>query len=320
MEARAGRNGPCTSVAPLGVGRQLFDAAAGVEQVLVPVGAAFDDGRLDQHHQLALLVDPVLRFEQVADDRDRAGARHLRLVVRGRLAHQAADGDHLAVLAAHHAVDFGGGRRRQRQRQAARGAEVDRLAHGGHLAHRRMHVQQDVPAGVDLRRHVQHHTGEEGLQLHAGAGGVAAVGQVGGGAHAGHVELVGADLQDRLLVVHRRHARAGQHVHAALRLEEGNQCGEITGLEGETEQRARALGGVRQREAGTGRDAVGADRRRLAAVERQGLQARARADEAGRHAVGVLAAEGRERGPVHAALELVVQLHFEDLRFQDHLP
>src|SRR5881398_906768 len=56
---------------------ELLDAAACIEQVVVPVAGAFDDGRLDQHHQLALLVHPLPGAEQRAQHRHPAGARQL---------------------------------------------------------------------------------------------------------------------------------------------------------------------------------------------------------------------------------------------------
>src|SRR5689334_18349534 len=86
-------------------------------QITAPTGAAVDDGRLDQDDQLALLRDPVLALEQVADDRNIPGHRHLRTFARRGLAHQAADGDDLAGLATHHAVGLGGIARRQGQVQ-----------------------------------------------------------------------------------------------------------------------------------------------------------------------------------------------------------
>ena len=54
----------------------------------------------------------------------------------------------------------------------------------------------------------------------------------------GDEELVGADLEHRLLVVERRDARAGQHLHLALRLEESEQRGEVRGLQREPEHAA----------------------------------------------------------------------------------
>ena len=67
--------------------------------------------------------------------------------------------------------------------------------------------------------------------------------------HFGNEELVGADLDHGLLVVERGYARAAQHLHIALRLQEVQQRGEVAGLEGQAVEAAaqRAGGHVQAR-------------------------------------------------------------------------
>ncbi|CAM5333878.1 hypothetical protein SSTU70S_04907 [Stutzerimonas stutzeri] len=72
-------------------------------------------------------------------------------------------------------------------------------------------------------------------------GGGAAGQRRGGGGHVGDEEFVGADLDHRFLIVQGRHARAGQHAHVALGLEQLQHAGEITVLHDGAEYATDAL-------------------------------------------------------------------------------
>ena len=140
----------------------------------------------------------------------------------------------------------------------------------------------------------------------------------------GDEELVGADLEHRLLVVERRDARAGQHVHVALRLEEGEQRGEVrrSGTPARTPRR-RVAG---WRRCAVPAAAIGACPRcrcRRAAAEDAG---RAVAEQPCRPAaVRKLADRHDPPGPSRKSAQLmpvwigVGQRDLDDLRFEHHL-
>lgn len=102
-----------------------------------------------------------------------------------------------------------------------------------------MHVQHDVVLAVDLRRDVERDPREEGLQGDRRRGYVARPGGGGRRADVGDVELVGADLEHRLLAIDAGNARARQHLNVALRFEEVEQSGKVGALESQAEE-ARA--------------------------------------------------------------------------------
>ena len=82
-------------------------------------------------------------------------------------------------------------------------------------------MQDDVSVFIDLRGDIERDTREKGLQgdirrHHIAAGAGRRI-----GADASYKEIVGADLEYRLLIVGCRDARAGQHLHVALSLKEG---------------------------------------------------------------------------------------------------
>ena len=134
--------------------------------------------------------------------------------------------------------------------------------------------------------------------------------------HVGHEELVGAGLDDGLLIVQRRDARARQHARIALRLEQLDERVEVADVERERERGAERLAREpRDRDCrapiGRGWPASGGASGGVAA------ELAATREIAARDHVAVrLLLHG---GPVHAGLEAVAERDLDDLRFEHHL-
>ena len=138
---------------------------------------------------------------------------------------------------------------------AAPGSEVYRSRNFGDLANRWMHVQRDVPALIDLRRHIENDALEIGRELRGDRCGR-------GGDHAGcsrrrhaqvrHEELIEADLKHGFLIIECGQPRTRKNLHNPLGLEETEQCREISSLQCQAEHGA---GGIRRGEGSRRRDA-----------------------------------------------------------------
>ncbi len=158
-------------------------------------------------------------------------------------------------------------------------------------------MQQHLALFVDLRRHIQRDAGEEGGQLHIGSL-VGHSGRVGGdgGGGVGDVVLVGPHLDHRLLVVGRRHPRAGEGIHIPLGLEQVDCDVEVAVGDLEAGPTAQST-----------EDLVGSD----------GQLGRRCRTTAGDALVAIPA--GGETAPVHPLLVTLVQGHLQDPRLQHHL-
>ena len=99
-------------------------------------------------------------------------------------------------------------------------------------------MQDDLVVLVDNRRHIQRDAGKERLHFYRRRSARNRSRRLRTAGHFRHEKLVRTDFEHRLLVIQRRDARAGQHMHITLRLQEIQQCGKIAGLECQTEQRA----------------------------------------------------------------------------------
>ena len=97
--------------------------------------------------------------------------------------------------------------------------------------------------------------------------------------HAGDEELVGARLDDGLLVVQRRHARARQHARAALRVEQLDEGVEVGGIERERERAAERVDDLPDDRDCPGSPATAAARRERIVIE--AARRRALAEERG---------------------------------------
>src|SRR5205807_6169017 len=101
-----------------------------------------------------------------------------------------------------------------------------------------MDMQDDVARLIDLGRYIEHDAGKERLYGNGGRSLRGAGARDGIRRNVGHEELVGADLEHRLLVVDGGDAWAGKHLCVALRLEKVEQRREAVGLQREPEDRA----------------------------------------------------------------------------------
>ena len=249
--------------------------------------------------------------EQVPQPGQVSRARHAGTGVRAIRFHQSADRHDVSVAHTDQRIGFGHGAGRERQDVVAKRAEVDVFALLDDRRHRRVHVQDDVAAVVDLGRHVQRHPREErlhrdGRRDHSGA--VDGGGRRNIGGDTGDEEIVGADLQHRLLVVQCRDARRRQNLHLALGLQEFHQRGEAAGLEGQAEQRRDSSGRLHHLHAW------------IHAQERVDQHAaRLKHRTRCRQAKGAARAGSSVKGgPIHAALAGVRQRDLDDLGLEHH--
>ena len=137
--------------------------------------------------------------------------------------HQSANRDNVAIWNSHHGVRFVDRARCQWKPVVAYGAQVHLLGLLGHRSHRWVYVQGNHVTLIDLRRHVKRNAREEGCQRQCRqrCGAVVVVGARGDrtARDVGDEVFVCADLEYRLLIVERGHARTRQYLDVTIGLQ-----------------------------------------------------------------------------------------------------
>src|SRR5256885_9842649 len=204
MAVRAGRNGRGRSPGPVGREGLHFTSVAAntlarLLDVSFPVIVPAYDGRLEEDHQLLLHRRAGRTAKGRAQTGDVLKPRNTRVLVGDLNLHQSAECNDVSVLCAHHSVRLVD--RALGERDVLRpGAHAEVECNGAvlNVAHQRVDVQQDVALFVYLRRDVERHAREEGVESRRDlyrSGRSSADGCDWSAGNAGHEELIGSDLE-----------------------------------------------------------------------------------------------------------------------------
>src|SRR5258706_10649378 len=114
-----------------------------------------DDGRLEQHHELALLRNLVDVPKSSANERGAAETRYLVASFRLDMPHQPAERHDLPVLRPDHGVGLADLVAHERDHEGAEGSEIEGRQVLGDARDRGPDVQDDAAVLADSRRYVE---------------------------------------------------------------------------------------------------------------------------------------------------------------------